>query len=138
MLFTGNYNAEILTWKIESLWQSIKPTLFYLVQIAHDIWKKQIYITVPLSGAIGCNFVLMMDYSDAGLNATGVKWSVWAFANASGFISKISMALISPFFAAGISYKLALAWGGLALYTLNPTFIRDGNIAIFPTVIKTG
>lgn len=79
IMFTGSYQDTPLSFKIERLWNSINPKLFYLVQICHDVWNKRVYIAAPGYGSAYNNFLLMMDYSE-GLGPTSVKWSTWVFA----------------------------------------------------------
>lgn len=86
MYFTGQYIDVPLTYKIETIWQSINENLFHKVQIAHDVWRKRVYIACPLdppaslgniiAPATDNNLMLMMDYTE-GMSAQTVKWSVW-------------------------------------------------------------
>jgi hypothetical protein len=142
MLFTGAFQDIPLSFKIDALWRSINPKALYLFQIAHDIWNKRVYISVPLSGS-GANstVILMMDYQEGGLNPTSVKWSVWFF-NTSQYIFKIlqGVYLISGSGNSNISQQLLIAFGNDAnLYTISASNLCDyGSNAIQQEIRTAG
>lgn len=95
MIFqAGTYSPTALTKKVESLWSIVDDSLyptsyFYVLQVAHDIKKKRVYIALPVlppsymggfftpsSGAKNIQTILMMDYQE-GLDPDSVKWSTW-------------------------------------------------------------
>lgn len=78
IMFTGSYQDTPLSFKIDATWKSINPKNFYLIQVAHDIWQKRVYIAFPSFGSNVNDTVAMMDYQE-GLNPKDVKWSMWRF-----------------------------------------------------------
>ncbi|HWY33314.1 MAG TPA: hypothetical protein VNX68_01630, partial [Nitrosopumilaceae archaeon] len=135
-LFTGSYSPTPLTWKIEFLWRSINPLFFSLVRIAHDVWKKRIYIIAPFFGAVSNpadspNVFLVGDYQE-GLNPQNIKWTIFSFTLpgsaelfAGKTIGKISMELLSPIFSSSIVYKFAFCVGDNNIYTFSDVIGLD-------------
>lgn len=128
MYFNGTYADIALSYKIQAIWDLIDPNLFYKVQVAHDVWYKRVYVTLPLEAAatygakitrsVGFNnLILMMDYGE-GLNPNTVKWSAWTFG---GNNVKIAVENFSLNYAsADVIYQLAIAQGAAIIYKLNP------------------
>lgn len=126
IMFTGSYQDTPLSFKIDSLWRTINPKVMYLLQIAHDVWNKRVYIAVPLYGSAYNNFILMMDYSE-GLTPQNVKWSRWWF-QAHPKIPKMiqGVYLITGSGAQNISQQLILCFGDTGfIYTLSQFKSRD-------------
>jgi hypothetical protein len=122
MLFDGSYGSVPLTYKVEAIWQAILTTYFYKVQVTHDIWKKRIYVALPLIitnipimyVAVAYNGIILMgDYQD-GLNAKDIKWSVWSSAAVAGF-TKIKMENFTATYTGTpvVIYQLAFCTGAI-------------------------
>jgi hypothetical protein len=119
MLFDGSYGSVPLTYKVEAVWQAVNTTYFYKIQVTHDIWKKRIYIAMPLSISgmqtflplVYNGIILMGDYQD-GLNAKDIKWSVWSSSTPPQY-SKIKMENFTATYTGTpvIIYQLAFCTG---------------------------
>jgi hypothetical protein len=92
-LFTGVYSLITLTQKIDALWQTINTKAFYLVHIAHDIWRKQVWIAVPTGTNTFCDTIIHMDYVD-GLDPDNVKFSLWNFPDTIGMMGMAFLTLV--------------------------------------------
>jgi hypothetical protein len=147
MLFDGTYGQQPLTYKIESIWQQIDPSYFYRVTVAHDAWRKRIYIAVPLApsydtptfGQVGSNFMILMGDYQEGLSATAIKWSIWT-TGVSSAITKISvenftLAYTTP----TVIYYLAFCCGTNSIYKIvaYPSIPDVGN-RVINQIITTG
>jgi len=121
--FTGSYGAEKeLTYVIEDVWRRINPLYFKLVQISVDPVVKRVYISAPLDSAIEASHVLMGDFNE-GLDATKIKWSVWAFPK-----KPTSNWVEVDFTTQRTKFRFGASDGGL--YTRNPDRLNDFNTVI--------
>lgn len=140
MLFTGSYHDTPLTYKIEALWRTINTNNFWKVQIAHDIWAKRIYVSVPLGGSPNNNYILMGDYQE-GLDPTNIKWSQWFFTGIT-YLPKIMM-LVYADSGTGQNVGQILTIAGIdqIIYTISNTQYTDnsytGGNVIIPWQIYT-
>lgn len=73
-VFDGMFRLPALSWKIDDVWQDTTYASFWKVCVAHDTWRKRVFINAPSTAYPAC--ILMMDYSE-GLSAEKVKWSRW-------------------------------------------------------------
>jgi hypothetical protein len=126
IFFNGAYADTALSWKIESLWQKISEDLFYKVCLAHDVWSKRVYISVPLGITDDTivlsqdnRIILMMDYSHS-LSPSTVRWSVW-FIDGVGNYAKIKMENFTlDYGSPRMIYQLAITCGQSQIYKINP------------------
>ena len=89
--FDGVFRAPVMSWKIEELWSRINFNYFYKVSLAHDIWNKVVYVTVPLDEETTPTTILMMDYKE-GLSPANIKWSYWRPSTEPTYLSMASLA----------------------------------------------
>ena len=151
MLFDGTYGQIPLTYKIETLWRTIDPNYFQLVQVAHDTWKKRIYLAVPLdyTGLITKTWqpqtvnkiILMGDYQE-GLDAAHIKWSTWN-STVTTKITKLNMENFFLNYAGAIIYQLAFCGQSTIIYKIvpDPTVPDQQSTIVFKTInqnITTG
>ena len=144
MLFTGAFQDTPLSFKIDTLWRLINTKALYLFQIAHDIWNKRVYISIPLGGSgASSTVILMMDYQE-GLQPLAVKWSIWFF-NSHTYIFKIlqGVYLITGSGNSNISQQLLMTYGDDAnIYTVSAAALSDfgdpDNIAIQQEIRTAG
>jgi len=130
LLFDGTYNPTPLTYKIQGIWDMIaNSSSFYQCQVAHDVFKRRVYISIPLSppSQLGTDvqlsqyfqIILMMDYQD-GLDPMSVKWSVWTSTNFLNSISKMmveNFTLVYPPPTGTVPiYQLSFCTGGDTIY----------------------
>ena len=121
MIFDGNYHEIPLTFKVENIWRTVNtidPAYFYKIQVAHDVWKKRIYIAMPLvSNTINPTFIaqstngiiLMGDYQE-GMTPMNIKWSVWNTGLVTS-IDKISVENFTLTFNSDMIYQFCLCGG---------------------------
>jgi hypothetical protein len=152
MLFNGQYTDRPLSWKIETVWQTIPSNYMYRVQIAHQVFTKRVYIVVPLSlrttpggrpiattdpnGLPG--ILLMMDYQ-AGLDPINVKWSVWWYGTVP-WIFRAQMVNNAQAYAGAVpaNLELIIATGGNTLLGVNDgqvAFADSGPVSIYQTLM---
>lgn len=131
LIFNGTYSQIPLTYKIQSLWDLINNDLFSKCQIAHDVWKRRVYIGVPIdppltgdpfvSGGSNLKTILMMDYQD-GLDPTTVKWSTWTSGAFGAGITKMSVEnftlVYPPPFGTVPIYQLSFCNGDSVIYKI--------------------
>ena len=135
--FTGAYQDTPLSFNIETLWKSINPKLFYLVQIAHDIWNKRVYIAAPQFNNYN-NLLLMMDYSE-GLSPSTVKWSQWTISHTKITRMFCGVYLITGTGAGNISQQPIFIFGDSSgILTLTTSTTLDEGTTGIPQEIDTG
>jgi hypothetical protein len=118
LLFNGSYLDPPLTYKIESLWQTIDYTKLYKVQIAHDPYLKRIYVIIPTTGID--SLFLMGDYTE-GLAASSIKWSTWAFGwVANSAITKLTIENFAANYTSGNIWQIAFCCGDHNTYKIVP------------------
>jgi hypothetical protein len=76
-LFNGNVQRPELTYKIQDLWDSINFGALQTIQVAIDVFNKQLYVIVPI-GSSTPNTVIVGDWQ-MGLDQNNIRWSVWSF-----------------------------------------------------------
>ena len=118
ILFNGGFLDPPLSYKIESLWQTIDYSKLYKIKIAHDPYLKRIYLIIPTTGTD--SLFLMCDYTE-GLTASAVKWSNWAFNwIANSAITKIVAENFSPNYLGGVIWQLSFCCSDVNIYKIIP------------------
>lgn len=81
IIFEGYVNRPEGSWLVENTWKRINKNVFNLVQVVCDTETSSVYISLPLDSSNTLTHILYGYFGNAwspyGLDAKGIKWSLW-------------------------------------------------------------
>lgn len=132
-LFNGVVQGQLLTWKVQDIWDRIPKSQMSKVTLQVDPFEALIYLLFPVDGATSPSYLLVGDFSE-NLSPEGIKWSYYKFPFQ---VRSIGMATIYD--SIDQDYYLRMGSDDNALYRLNKSgTIADTTTGSIDSFYRTG